>query len=92
MIAARTRFESLRKARDAGITMLLDTAKQQFRARGSGPGRHFAFESAGARSAIAQDVQGGIVREANRVTIGDAVRVRLWKGALDCRVEGAETE
>jgi len=29
-----------------------------------------------------------VVREAAAMTVGDAVRLRLWKGALDCRVEG----
>ena len=42
--------------------------------------------------AIAHDAQGHVVREANAITIGDAVRLRLWKGALDCRVEGTENE
>jgi exodeoxyribonuclease VII large subunit len=37
--------------------------------------------------AIAQDAAGKIVRDAMAASVGDAVRVRLWKGALDCRVE-----
>jgi exodeoxyribonuclease VII large subunit len=38
--------------------------------------------------AIAQDARGAIIREANAVSTGDALRLRLWKGAVDCRVEG----
>ena len=37
--------------------------------------------------AIAQDPTGAIVREARAVSPGDAVRLRLWKGELNCRVE-----
>jgi len=37
--------------------------------------------------AIAQDASGAIVRDASAVSAGDELRLRLWKGALDCRVE-----
>jgi exodeoxyribonuclease VII large subunit len=37
--------------------------------------------------AIAHDAQGHVVREAGTLTIGDALRLRLWKGGVDCRVE-----
>jgi len=37
--------------------------------------------------AIAQDGTGKIVRDASNISAGDDLRVRLWKGALDCRVE-----
>ena len=34
--------------------------------------------------------QPGIVREASAVSIDDALRLRLWKGVVNCRVEGTE--
>jgi len=37
--------------------------------------------------AIAQDASGAMVRDASAVSAGDELRLRLWKGALDCRVE-----
>ena len=40
--------------------------------------------------AIAQDKDGRLVRDATAVAPGDALRVRLAKGRLNCRVEGAE--
>lgn len=40
--------------------------------------------------AIAQDADGRLVREAAAVSVGAAVRLRLAKGKLDCRVEGRE--
>ena len=40
--------------------------------------------------AIAQDTNGVIVREAAAVAVGDELRLRLWKGALNCRVENTD--
>jgi len=40
--------------------------------------------------AIARNAGGEVVREASTTAIGDALRVRLWKGALECRVEGID--
>ncbi len=40
--------------------------------------------------AIAQNARGAIVREASAVSAGDELHVRLWKGAVDCRVEEIE--
>jgi exodeoxyribonuclease VII large subunit len=40
--------------------------------------------------AIAQDKDGRLVRDAQAVTAGDLLRVRLAKGRLNCRVEDAE--
>jgi len=34
----------------------------------------------------------GIVREASAVSIDDALRLRLWKGVVNCRVEGTEEQ
>jgi exodeoxyribonuclease VII large subunit len=40
--------------------------------------------------AIAQNQDGHLLRDAQAVSIGDAVRVRLAKGRLSCRVESSE--
>ncbi|WP_077530881.1 exodeoxyribonuclease VII large subunit [Vreelandella utahensis] len=42
--------------------------------------------------AIAQDERGTIVRRAEQRAPGDAILVRLGKGALDCRVETVKTD
>jgi exodeoxyribonuclease VII large subunit len=42
--------------------------------------------------AIAHDAQGHVVREASALSINDALRLRLWKGAVNCRVEGTEEQ
>jgi exodeoxyribonuclease VII large subunit len=40
--------------------------------------------------AIAQDHAGHLLRDAQSVSVGDSIRVRLAKGRLDARVEGIE--
>ena len=92
VIAARTRFESLSKARDAGIATRLETAKQQLGMVAAALDAMSPLRVLERGYAIAHDAQGHIVREANAVSIGDALRLRLWKGVLDCRVEGTENE
>ena len=92
VIAARTRFESLTKARDAGISSRLDAAKQHFGLVVAALDAMSPLKVLERGYAIAQDPHGSIVREASAVSIGDALRVRLWKGGLDCRVEGTENE
>ena len=37
--------------------------------------------------AIAHDEHGRVIREATAMSVGDELRLRLWKGSLDCRVE-----
>ena len=40
--------------------------------------------------AIAQKEDGSLLRDANQVSIGEKVKVRLAKGRIDARVEGVE--
>jgi len=92
VIAARTRFASLTTARDARIAARLETAKQQLGVAAAALDAMSPLKVLERGYAIAQDTRGRVVREATAMTIGDPLRVRLWKGALDCRVEGAENE
>jgi exodeoxyribonuclease VII large subunit len=85
--AARTRFESLNKARDAGIATRLETAKQQLAMIAAALDAMSPLKVLERGYAIAHDVHGHVVREASALTIGDALRLRLWKGVVDCRVE-----
>jgi exodeoxyribonuclease VII large subunit len=89
-LTARTRLESLSKARDAGVATRLETAKQQL-ARAAGALDAMSPLRVLERGyAIAHDSQGHIVREASAVSIDDALRLRLWKGVVNCRVEGTD--
>ena len=89
-LTARTRLESLSKARDAGVATRLETAKQQL-ARAAGALDAMSPLRVLERGyAIAHDSQGHVVRDASAVSIDDALRLRLWKGVVNCRVEGTE--
>jgi exodeoxyribonuclease VII large subunit len=90
VLAARARFESLNKARDAGMAARLETAKQQLGMAAAALDAMSPLKVLERGYAIAHDAQGHVVREASAMTIGESVRLRLWKGALDCRVEGID--
>ena len=42
--------------------------------------------------AIAHDSHGQVVRDAKTMSVGDELRLRLWKGELDCRIERTKDE
>src|SRR5216684_1400201 len=84
----RARFDALCHARDAALTARMERAAQQFSLAAAGLDALSPLKVLERGYAIAQDANGGIVREAQTVSTGDALRLRLWKGTLDCRVEG----
>src|SRR5207245_2172250 len=86
---ARARFEALSKARDAALASRIEKATKQFGLAVAELDAMSPLKVLERGYAIAQDARGAIVREAGAVSIGEALRLRLWKGALDCRVEGA---
>ena len=86
-VTQRARLEALTRAQEAAVISRMEKAR-----------RHFGFSVAALEAmsplkvlergyAIAQDASGRIVRDASAATVGDELRVRLWKGVLDCRVE-----
>jgi exodeoxyribonuclease VII large subunit len=90
-IKQRARFETLNQARIAAITSRLETARSQFGVAAVALDAMSPLRTLERGYAIAQDARGAIVREASAVSAGDELRVRLWKGAVDCRVEGVST-
>jgi exodeoxyribonuclease VII large subunit len=86
--AARARFESLNKARDAGINGRVTAARQQLGVAAAALDAMSPLKVLERGYAIAHNARGEVVREASTITAGDEVRLRLWKGSLDCRVEG----
>jgi exodeoxyribonuclease VII large subunit len=90
--AARIRLESLGKERDAGIAARIETAKQQFAMAASALDAMSPLKVLERGYAIAHDARGHVVREAKAVAIGDPLRLRVWQGVIDCRVEGTEEQ
>jgi len=88
--AARARFDSLNKERDAGMAARLESAKQHLAMAAGALDAMSPLKVLERGYAIAHDAEGHVVREAQAMTVGDALRLRLWQGALNCRVEGIE--
>jgi exodeoxyribonuclease VII large subunit len=89
---ARARLESLGKERDAGVASRIELAKQKFAMAVAALDAMSPLKVLERGYAIAHDAEGQVVREATSVSVGDALRLRLWKGLVDCRVEGTEEE
>jgi exodeoxyribonuclease VII large subunit len=86
-VTQRARLDAMTRAQAAAMISRFEKARQQF---------GFSVAALEALSplkvlergyAIAQDASGKIVRDGAAISVGDELRVRLWKGALDCRVE-----
>jgi exodeoxyribonuclease VII large subunit len=90
--AARTRFASLTRTRDAAIAMRLESARQKLGVAAAALDAMSPLRVLERGYAIAHNAEGGVVREASAMAVGDPLRVRLWKGALDCRVNAVENE
>ena len=87
LTAARERFGSLKKSHEAAMTARIDNAKRQLALRASSLDAMSPLKVLERGYAIAHDEHGRVIREASDVSIGDELRLRLWKGSVDCRVE-----
>ena len=85
--AQRARFDSLCQARNAAVLFRIENARKQFSLAAASLDAMSPLKVLERGYAIAQDAQGAIVREASAVKVNDQLRLRLWKGELDCRVE-----
>jgi exodeoxyribonuclease VII large subunit len=92
LAAARTRLHSLINSRDNAINVRMETGRQQLGVAAAALDAMSPLRVLERGYAIAQNRGGNVVREATTVAPGDEVRVRLWKGALNCRVENIENE
>ena len=90
VLTARTRLDSLNKTRDAGIANRIETARQQLAMAAAALDAMSPLKVLERGYAIAHDSQGHVVRDASAVSLEDALRLRLWKGVVNCRVEGIE--
>ena len=87
LAASRARFESLNKSRDNAMANLLEAAQKKLGLAAAALDAMSPLRVLERGYAIAQDSAGRVIREARDVSIGDKLRLRLWKGQLDCRVE-----
>jgi exodeoxyribonuclease VII large subunit len=86
-VMQRARLDAVSRAQQAAMTSRFEKARQQF---GFGVAALEAMSPLKVLErgyAIAQDAGGKIVREASAASVGDELRIRLWEGSLDCRVE-----
>src|SRR5436190_10373522 len=88
--AQRARLEALIQARTTAMQSKIDNARRQFGLSAAALDAMSPLRVLERGYAIAQTADGAIVREAAAVSAGDELRVRLWKGALDCRVESTD--
>src|SRR5437763_11745106 len=87
LTAARERFGSLKKSHEAAMTARIDNAKRQLALRASSLDAMSPLKVLERGYAIAHDEHGRVIREAATISVGDELRLRLWKGSVDCRVE-----
>ena len=92
LAAARFRFESLHNSRDSAMATRLEAAQRKFGLAAAALDAMSPLRVLERGYAIAHDAEGRVIREANAVSIGDALRLRLWSGELNCRVEEAKNE
>jgi exodeoxyribonuclease VII large subunit len=88
---ARARFEATSAACTAAIDVHLQSGRERLGLAAASLDAMSPLAVLKRGYAIAQDSTGKLVRDAAVVAIGDEVQVRLAKGRLKTRVEGAET-
>ena len=87
VVTGRARFDALCHARDAALTARMERAGQQFSLAAASLDAMSPLKVLERGYAIAQRTDGAILREAKTISAGDALRLRLWKGTVVCRVE-----
>jgi exodeoxyribonuclease VII large subunit len=92
LTAARARFESLNNSRDNAMATRIEAAQRKFGLAAAALDAMSPLRVLERGYAIAHDAEGQVVRDAANISIGDELRLRLWKGELDCRVERTKKE
>src|SRR5207253_3250994 len=87
LMAARERFGSLKKSHEAAMKLRIDSAKRHLALSASALDAMSPLRVLERGYAIAHDEHGRVIRETTAMSVGDELRLRLWKVSLDCRVE-----
>jgi exodeoxyribonuclease VII large subunit len=90
--ANRAHFEKIQRARDGAIAGKLEMARARLGLAAAALDAMSPLAVLERGYAIAQDANGRVVREAATVPTGDSLRLRLWKGSLNCRVESSDDD
>ena len=89
-VTQRARLDAVMRAQEAAINSRIEKARQELGFNVAALDAMSPLRVLERGYAIAQNAVGKIVRDASAASVGDELRVRLWKGALDCRVEKTE--
>ena len=89
---SRTRFESLNNSSEKGMAARLEALKRKLGLAAAALDAMSPLRVLERGYAIAHDPSGRVIRDANTVSIGDELRLRLWQGELGCRVEDTKHE
>jgi exodeoxyribonuclease VII large subunit len=92
LAASRARFGALNASRDSAMASRMETAQRKLGLAAAALDAMSPLRVLERGYAIAHDAQGRVVRDAETISIGDELRLRLWKGELDCRVERTKNE
>jgi exodeoxyribonuclease VII large subunit len=92
LAASRAKFESLQNSRDQLLNARLENARRKLGLAAAALDAMSPLRVLERGYAIAHDTAGHVVRDASSLSIGEQLRLRLWKGELDCRVEGTRNE
>jgi exodeoxyribonuclease VII large subunit len=92
LAASRARFVSLTASRDNAMTARMEAAHQELALMAAALDAMSPLRVLERGYAIAHDSHGQVVRDAKTMSVGDELRVRLWKGELDCRIERTKDE
>jgi exodeoxyribonuclease VII large subunit len=83
----RAKLDGVMRAQEAAVISRIEKLRRQFGFTVAALEAMSPLKVLERGYAIAQHASGNIVRDASAVSVGDELRVRLWKGALDCKVE-----
>jgi exodeoxyribonuclease VII large subunit len=92
LAASRAKFESLQNSRDQLMKARLENARRKLGLAAAALDAMSPLRVLERGYAIAHDTAGHVVRDASSLSIGEQLRLRLWRGELDCRIEGTRNE
>ena len=92
VVRARTRFDAASTGCNDAMNTRLEDARQRLSLAAASLDALSPLSVLQRGYAIAQDKDGRLLRDGTSVAVGDAVRLRLARGRLDCRVEEKSDE